>query len=63
MTAEWFGPVRSVVGGGIGTILVVLMSMVLWPQLLKLGALHKEVPRSPLPLDADYEEEQGKVPP
>jgi MFS family permease len=48
MTAKWFGPVWSVVGGGIGTILVVLMSMVLWPQLMKLGALRKELPKNDL---------------
>ncbi len=37
--AGLFGPVISVVGGGIGTILVVLASMALWPQLLKIGSL------------------------
>jgi hypothetical protein len=40
MTAEWFGPVASVVGGGAGTILVVSAAMLRWPRLLALGSLH-----------------------
>jgi MFS family permease len=39
ITAAWFGPVLSVVGGGIGTILVVLAAMALWPEVLRLGPL------------------------
>lgn len=39
LTAWLFGPVVSVVGGGIGTILVVLAALCAWPQLLKIGAL------------------------
>jgi MFS family permease len=39
LTAQWFGPVPSVVGGGIGTILVVLAVMLRWPQVLRLGRL------------------------
>ena len=38
--ARFFGPVASVVGGGVGTILVVLWVMRAWPGLLKLGPLH-----------------------
>jgi MFS family permease len=41
MTAQWFGPVASVVGGGIGTILVVLLAVRRWPRLLALGPLHQ----------------------
>ncbi len=37
--AALFGPVISVVGGGIGTILVVLAVMRTWPQLRKLKTL------------------------
>ncbi|MGB8352455.1 MAG: MFS transporter [Chthoniobacteraceae bacterium] len=37
ITASWFGPVISVVGGGVATVLVVLGVMRLWPQVLKLG--------------------------
>jgi MFS family permease len=40
-TAYWFGPVASVVGGGIGTILVVIAVMLLWPEILRLGPLHR----------------------
>jgi MFS family permease len=39
-TAHLFGPVASVVGGGIGTILVVLVVLSSWPRLLRLGPLH-----------------------
>ena len=41
LTAAWFGPVASVVAGGVGTILVVLGVARLWPQLGKLGPLHE----------------------
>jgi MFS family permease len=46
LTAQWFGPVWSVVGGGIGTLLVVAGVMLKWPQVLQLGSLrssHEEV--------------------
>ena len=39
LTAALFGPVVSVVGGGIGTILVVLGVAKFWPQTRKIGAL------------------------
>jgi hypothetical protein len=39
LTAWLFGPVISVVGGGVGTILVVLAAIRLWPQILTLGSL------------------------
>jgi MFS family permease len=39
VTAALFGPVISVVAGGIGTILVVITSMFVWPQLRKFGKL------------------------
>jgi MFS family permease len=39
-TAKWFGPIPSVVGGGIGTILVVLVVIWRWPLLLRVGPLH-----------------------
>jgi MFS family permease len=40
-TAALFGPVVSVVGGGVGTILVVLLVVLRWPQLARLGQLHQ----------------------
>jgi MFS family permease len=39
ITARWFGPVASVVGGGIGTILVVLAVGFAWPSVRRLGPL------------------------
>jgi MFS family permease len=39
LTAALFGPVVSVVGGGIGTILVVLGVAKFWPKTRKIGAL------------------------
>jgi MFS family permease len=41
VTAALFGPVLSVVGGGIGTLLVVGIVAAAWPSLFKLGPLHK----------------------
>ena len=37
MAAQLFGPVASVVGGGIGTILVVLVVGLAWPSVRRLG--------------------------
>ncbi len=39
MMAEWIGPVRSVVLGGIGTVLVVGAIAAKWPQVRKFGSL------------------------
>jgi MFS family permease len=41
LTAALFGPVISVVAGGIGTILVVLGAAWKWPDLRKIGALDR----------------------
>lgn len=41
LTAALFGPVVSVVGGGIGTILVVLGVAKWWPEIRKIGALDR----------------------
>ena len=41
ITAQLFGPVISVVGGGIGTILVVLLAMLKWPEIYRLGSLYR----------------------
>jgi MFS family permease len=43
LTAALFGPVISVVGGGIGTILVVLGVSRFWPETRKIGALDKSL--------------------
>ena len=39
LTAWLFAPVISAVGGGVCTILVVLASLYLWPEILRLGSL------------------------
>lgn len=41
LTAAAFGPVASVVGGGIGTVLVVLAVGAAWPEIRRLGSLHE----------------------
>jgi MFS family permease len=38
-TAAWWGPTASVVGGGVGSLLVVMAAMVLCPALTRLGPL------------------------
>jgi MFS family permease len=43
LTAALFGPVVSVIAGGIGTILVVLAVAWKWPETRKLGALDKHL--------------------
>jgi len=51
VTAAWFGPIVSVVGGGIATILTVVLVAVIWRQVLSLGpfsALRAET-ADPLP--------------
>jgi len=37
--ANWFGPVCSVVSGGVGTILVVIAVALIWPEIRKYGRL------------------------
>ena len=44
LTAALFGPVLSVVGGGVGTILVVLAVAWAWPQLRRFGSLATAIP-------------------
>jgi MFS family permease len=46
ITAQWFGAVASVVGGGIGTLLVVAGAAWIWPELRRFGALHSARPES-----------------
>ncbi len=44
LTARWMGAVGSVIFGGIGTLLVVLGSTFVFPEIRKLGALHELKP-------------------
>jgi MFS family permease len=39
LVAQFFGPVISVVGGGIGTVLVVLLIALIWPEMRRLGTM------------------------
>lgn len=41
LTAALFGPVISVVGGGIGTIAVAIAAAQIWPGIRKIGTLHE----------------------
>lgn len=40
VVAAWLGPVLSVVTGGVGTILVVIATALIWPELRRLQGLH-----------------------
>jgi MFS family permease len=46
VTAEWFGPILSVVGGGIATILTVVLIATVWRQVLALGPFASLKPES-----------------
>jgi MFS family permease len=60
LTADWFGPVISVVAGGVITLVVVPAAAWLWPELLALGPLHevRPVEEEPAPVFADDETAQ-----
>jgi MFS family permease len=45
--ARFFGPVASVVSGGIGTIIVVALTAWMWPEIRKLGRLHERPASQP----------------
>jgi MFS family permease len=47
LTARIFGPIISVVGGGIGTMIVVAATSVIWPQVGKFGSLVDAKPEEP----------------
>jgi MFS family permease len=44
VTAQWWGPITSVVVGGIGTIVVVILTAMKWPEVLRFGSLHDAKP-------------------
>jgi hypothetical protein len=48
-SAAFFGPVLAVVGGGIGTLVVVVVVAMLWPALSRIGPLHTLRPLEPDP--------------
>lgn len=49
LTAQLVGPVLSVVGGGIGTLAVVLVIAALWPDLRRLRTLRESTPEAAVP--------------
>jgi MFS family permease len=57
LTAYWFGLVPSVVGGGVGAILVVLGCAAVWPQILSIGSLAGLRPEDDAKVRPDSEEE------
>ncbi|MDD2710132.1 MAG: MFS transporter [Verrucomicrobiae bacterium] len=42
LVAQYFGPLISVVSGGLGTIVVVALVMTIWPEIRRLGSLQDE---------------------
>ncbi len=46
VTAAWWGPILSVVGGGAATILTVILVAVIWRQVLKLGPFSRLQPEA-----------------
>lgn len=60
-TAAYFGPVWSVIGGGIGTILIVILVAMRWPSLVRLGPLQSLKP-APLVQEAETGTGVGLVP-
>lgn len=55
LTAALFGPVASVVLGGIGTVLVVLGVAAIWPEMRRLGRLDGSAERRALDTETDIE--------
>jgi MFS family permease len=61
LTARWFGPVGSVVLGGIGTLLVVAGSTFVFPAIGRLGRLHELKPEEISRATAEELEEQPRA--
>ncbi|MCC6125462.1 MAG: MFS transporter [Pirellulales bacterium] len=59
LTARLFGPVISVVGGGICTIFVVLASAKIWPEILSIGSLQDVKPADAAQAEKSAEEESA----
>jgi hypothetical protein len=56
VTAYYTSPTISVVGGGIGTILVVALAAIRWPKLRQYGRLDDRGPQTsdnPAPVEAE----------
>jgi hypothetical protein len=57
LTARLFGLVPSIVGGGVGAILVVLGCTAIWPQILSIGSLTGLRPEDEAQVRQDSDEE------
>jgi hypothetical protein len=57
LTAKYLGPIVSVVGGGICTILVVLASAKIWPEILTIGSLKDVKPADVAKIEKADDEE------
>jgi MFS family permease len=57
ITAKYLGPIVSVVGGGICTILVVLASAKTWPEILSIGSLKDVKPAQAAEIEKAVDEE------
>ena len=52
LLASWVGPWWSVVGGGVGTLLVVAATAVIWPAVRRFGSLQDARAIEPEPTTA-----------
>jgi MFS family permease len=55
MTASLFGPVAAVIGGGLGSVVVVAVVALFWPALRRIGPLHELKPADQPDLAAQLE--------
>ena len=57
LTAKWFGTIPSIVGGGIGTLVVVFGCAWIWPQILSIGSLANLKPADKAEVRQESDEE------
>lgn len=50
-TAQLFGPIASVVGGGVASILIVILSVLLWPEVATLKSIQRSKDTTDNPLN------------
>ncbi|MGE3334218.1 MAG: MFS transporter [Rhodospirillaceae bacterium] len=55
MTASLFGPIAAVIGGGLGSVVVVAAVTLFWPALRRIGPLHELTPAEQPNLAAQLE--------
>ena len=62
LTAQWLGPVRAVVAGGVGTLLVVLAWTRLFPELRRVDRLPSDAPRRRAEVEGEAIEAAAPIP-